>query len=143
IVIIAALLANLLAHGMTEPLSRLASALAGVRDGVEARTLSESGPAELASLAASFNAMTTRLAEARVALARAEREAGWRDVARRLSHELRNPLTPMSLSLHRLERRVERMPESERQAVRESIEALLQEVGHLSRMAETFSQYAK
>jgi len=142
IAVTAALLANLLASGMTEPLSRLASALAGVRDGREAQTLSESGPAELASLAASFNAMTARLAEARVALARAEREAGWRGVARRLSHELRNPLTPMSLSLHRLERRVELVPESERRAVRESIEALLQEVEHLSRMAETFSQYA-
>ncbi len=139
----AALLAKALADGMLLPLSRLASALEGVQDGRNAHRLPESGPRELASLATSFNAMTARLSEARTALAQAEREAGWRDVARRLSHELKNPLTPMSLSLHRLKRRAELVPESERRAVRESIEALLQEVEHLTRMAETFSQYAR
>jgi nitrogen fixation/metabolism regulation signal transduction histidine kinase len=136
-------LARAMAEGMTEPLARLATALEGVQDGRNAHRLPESGPRELASLATSFNAMTARLSEARHALARAEREAGWRDVARRLSHELKNPLTPMSLSLHRLQRRIELVPEAERPAVRESIAALLQEVEALSRMAETFSQYAR
>jgi nitrogen fixation/metabolism regulation signal transduction histidine kinase len=139
----AALLARAMADGMTQPLSRLASALEGVQDGRNAHRLPESGPRELASLATSFNAMTARLADARSALARAEREAAWRDVARRLAHEIKNPLTPMSLSLHRLERRVELVPESERSAVRDSLAALLQEVEHLSRLAETFSQYAR
>ncbi len=139
----AALLARALADGMTEPLSRLATALQGVQDGRTARRLPETGPRELASLATSFNAMTTRLADARTALATAEREAAWRDVARRLAHEIKNPLTPMSLSLHRLERRVELVPESERRAVRDSLAALLQEVEHLTRLADTFSQYAR
>jgi nitrogen fixation/metabolism regulation signal transduction histidine kinase len=143
IALAALFLARALAEGMTNPLARLASALEGVQDGRNAHRLPESGPRELASLATSFNAMTARLSEARHALARAEREAGWRDVARRLSHELKNPLTPMSLSLHRLKRRVELVPESERGAVQESIAALLQEVEALSRMAETFSQYAR
>jgi signal transduction histidine kinase len=49
----------------------------------------------------------------------------------------------MSLSLHRLERRVELVPESERRAVRDSLAALLQEVEHLTRLADTFSQYAR
>jgi nitrogen fixation/metabolism regulation signal transduction histidine kinase len=49
----------------------------------------------------------------------------------------------MSLSLHRLQRRIELVPESERAAVRDSVAALLQEVEHLSRLAETFSQYAR
>src|SRR4029077_11515040 len=84
--------------------------------------------------------MTARLAEARSALAKAEREAAWRDVARRLAHELKNPLTPMSLSIHRLQKRVELVPEAERRAVRESLEALLQEIEHLTRLADSFSQ---
>ena len=139
----AGLLARALANGMTKPLSRLASALEGVQDGRNAHRLPETGPRELASLATSFNAMTVRLAEARSALARAEREAAWRDVARRLAHEIKNPLTPMSLSLHRLQRRVDLVPESERRAVRDSLAALLQEVEHLSQLAETFAQYAR
>jgi len=139
----AALLARALAGGMTQPLSRLATALERVEDGASNERLAESGPRELASLAASFNGMTARLAEARNALARAEREAAWRDIARRIAHELKNPLTPMSLSIHRLQKRFELVPESERRAVRESMDALLQEIGHLTRLADSFSQYAR
>ncbi len=139
----AAFLANALASGMTRSLKRLTTALEGVQDTGPREPLPVSGPTELASLATSFNAMTTRLTEARVALARAEREAAWRDVARRLAHEIKNPLTPMTLSLHRLQRRVELVPEHERSAVRESLAALLQEIDHLTQLAETFSQYAR
>src|SRR6185436_8159535 len=139
----AALMSRALAGGMTEPLSRLATALERVQDGAAREPLSESGPRELASLATSFNAMTARLAEARAALQHAEREAAWRDVARKLAHELKNMLTPMTLSLHRLRRRAEMVPERERVAVRDSIGALLQEVDHISRLADNFSQYAR
>ena len=139
----AALLARALAGGMTQPLSRLAVALERVEDGAANAPLPVSGPHELASLAASFNAMTARLAEARGALARAEREAAWRDLAKKLAHELKNPLTPMSLSIHRLQKRVELVPESERRAVRDSLDALLQEIEHLTRLADSFAQYAR
>jgi nitrogen fixation/metabolism regulation signal transduction histidine kinase len=87
--------------------------------------------------------MAQRLAEAREGLARAEREAAWREVARRLAHEIKNPLTPMRLSLHRLQKRADSVPERERAAVRDSLAALLQEVEHLTRLAEQFSQYAR
>lgn len=139
----AGLFSQALAKGMTQPLSRLATALERVQDGAAREPLSESGPRELASLATSFNAMTARLAEARAALQHAEREAAWRDVARKLAHELKNMLTPMTLSLHRLRRRAEMVPEHERAAVRDSIGALLQEVDHISRLADNFSQYAR
>lgn len=139
----AAFLARALASGMTSPLRDLSRALAQVEDGARHEPLPERGAPELASLATSFNAMTARLADARSALARAEREAAWRDVARKLAHELKNPLTPLSLSIHRLQRRLERVPESDRTAVRESLEAMAQELDHLTRLAESFAQYAR
>lgn len=139
----AALLSGVLAGGMTRPLARLGTALTRVADDTTREPLPETGPRELASLAATFNAMTARLAEARAALARAEREAAWRDVARRLAHELKNPLTPMSLSIHRLRRRIERVPDADRAAVRESLDALLHEIDHLTRLADSFAQYAR
>ena len=143
LLLLAVLLARVLAGGMTRPLARLSQALAGLDDARTTERLPESGPQELASLAASFNAMTARLAEARTALARAEREAAWRDVARKLAHELKNPLTPMSLSIHRLQKRIERVPEADRPAVRESLEAMMQELDHLTRLADSFAQYAR
>ena len=139
----AAVLANVLAEGMTSSLQRLAAALEAVQDTGPREPLPVQGPAELASLASSFNAMTARLAEARHALARAEREAAWRDVARRLAHEIKNPLTPMTLSLHRLQRRAALVPEQERAAVMDSLKAMLQEIDHLTQLAESFSQYAR
>lgn len=143
ILIGAAILARALSSGMTSPLRDLSQALAQVEDGARHEPLPERGAPELASLASSFNAMTARLADARAALAHAEREAAWRDVARKLAHELKNPLTPMSLSIHRLQRRLERVPESDRAAVRESLEAMAQELDHLTRLAESFAQYAR
>lgn len=139
----AALLARALSRAMTAPLAQLTSALARVEDGVPHEPLPETGPPEFASLATTFNAMTSRLADARAQVARAEREAAWRDVARKLAHELKNPLTPLSLSIHRLQRRVERVPEADRAAVRESLEAMAQELDHLTRLAESFAQYAR
>ncbi|MEQ1833356.1 MAG: HAMP domain-containing sensor histidine kinase [Candidatus Eisenbacteria bacterium] len=139
----AALLARALADGMTQPLSRLAAALEKVEDGARSHRLPESGARELKSLAVSFNAMTLRLAEARAALARAEREAAWRDLARKLAHEIKNPLTPMSLSIFSLQKRVDLLPEADRAVARRSLGAMLEEIDQLTRLADNFSQYAR
>jgi nitrogen fixation/metabolism regulation signal transduction histidine kinase len=141
--VIAVLLAHALSRQMAEPLVALTAAFGRVAEGDLDTRVAETGAPELSRLAASFNTMTARLAEARGALAVAEREAAWRDVARRLAHEIKNPLTPMRLSLHRLQKRAGVVPESERAAVSESLAALLQEVEHLTRLAEQFSQYAR
>ncbi len=137
------LVARLLALSMTRPLTFLSGALERVAGGELEVRVPERGAVEMRTLAAAFNDMAARLATAREALARAEREAVWRDVARRLAHELKNPLTPMQLSLFRLQKRVDLVPERERAAVRDSLAALLQEVEHLTRLAEGFAQYAK
>ena len=87
--------------------------------------------------------MTERLSEARDALQQAEREAAWREVARRLAHEFKNLLTPMSLSLHRLRRRTGAVSLEHRDAVAESLDALAGGVDQMARLAEQFSQYAR
>ena len=137
------LLAQALAASMTRPLTSLTAALAQVAGGELEVRVPVRGAVELRTLAASFNDMAGRLANARVALAKAEREAVWRDVARQVAHEINNPLTPMRLSLFRLQRRVDAVPEHDRAAVRDSIDALLQEVEHLTRLAEHFAKYAR
>jgi nitrogen fixation/metabolism regulation signal transduction histidine kinase len=139
----ALLLARALASQMTQPLQELVGSFERVAAGDLETRVPVHGALEVRTLAASFNAMTGRLAQVREALAQAEREAAWRDVARRLAHEIKNPLTPMRLSLHRLQRRVDLVPEAERAAVRDSLGALVQEVEHLTRLAEHFSQYAR
>jgi nitrogen fixation/metabolism regulation signal transduction histidine kinase len=140
---IALLAATTLARAMTRPLRGLEEALERVAAGDLETRVVPGGARELRTLGERFNAMTERLAAARAALAQAEREAAWREVARRLAHEFKNILTPMSLSLHRLRRRADHVPEADRAAVSESLTAFDQALADLTRLAGQFSQYAR
>ena len=86
---LALLLSTRLARQMAQPLQDLSGALGRVAAGSLETRVTPSGAAEMRSLGESFNAMTQRLDEARLALLQAEREAAWRDVARKLAHEFK------------------------------------------------------
>ncbi len=135
--------ATALAGGMTRPLRRLEEALERVAGGDLETRVTPAGARELRTLGERFNAMTARLAAARAALAEAEREAAWREVARRLAHEFKNILTPMGLSLHRMRRRAEQVPDAHRTAVEESLAAMALALDDLTRLAGQFSQNAR
>ncbi len=143
LVALALLFARALAAPMARPLSDLSAALDRVAAGDLSVRVAPEGARELRALGLAFNTMTERLVEARSALARAEREAAWRDVARRIAHEIKNPLTALRYALHRVQRRVALVPEAEQGAVQESLDAMLQELESLATMAEQFSRYAR
>ena len=136
-------IATLLARGMSRPIRDLSSALERVAAGDLSARIAPAGAREFRRLGGSFNTMTGRLETAQAALREAAREAAWREVARRLAHEFKNILTPMALSLHRLERRSDAVPEPEREPVRESLQALARGVEQMTRLSEQFSQYAR
>jgi nitrogen fixation/metabolism regulation signal transduction histidine kinase len=132
-----------LARNMTRPLGQLGEAVERVAAGDLGARVAVGGATEVARLGSRFNDMAARLGAARTALLEAEREAAWREVARRLAHEFKNILTPMSLSLHRLRRRADVVPEQHRPAVEESLDAFTDGVDQLSRLAGQFAQYAR
>jgi nitrogen fixation/metabolism regulation signal transduction histidine kinase len=70
---------------------------------------------------------------------RAARLAAWQDVARRLAHEIKNPLTPITLSIHRIRRRAS----TDDAVVRECLDTVLEETSHLERLANEFSTFAR
>jgi len=150
-----------LAREMSRPIADLSAAIERVTgEELDAR-VTPRGARELHRLGEGFNTMTARLAasrdaertareaerradlDAREAEREKQREAGWREVARHLAHEIKNPLTAMRYALHRIERRVDAVPEAEREAVAASVGAILREVNDLSGMAEQFAQYAR
>ena len=140
---LALIFASSLARGMSRPLHELAAGFERIAAGDLAARIRPAGARELRTLGESFNAMTARLEAARDSLMQAEREAAWREVARRLAHEFKNILTPMSLSLHRLAARAGKLESGERAAVHDSLALLERGVGQLGRLAEQFSQYAR
>jgi two-component system nitrogen regulation sensor histidine kinase NtrY len=76
-------------------------------------------------------------------LMRAQKVAAWRDVARRLAHEIKNPLTPIQLSAERLRRHFSKAPEPQRQLVEECSTAIVTEVESLKSLVDEFSQFAR
>ncbi len=76
-------------------------------------------------------------------LIRVQKEAAWREVAQRLAHEIKNPLTPIQLSVQRLRRQYSREGRPLPAVVEETATTILEEVGSLTRLVDEFSQFAR
>jgi len=99
---------------------------------------------EFGSLVDSFNQMTKDLERSKIELMKAEREATWRDIARRVAHEIKNPLTPMKLSIQHLynlykEKRTDNFEE----VLGKTKEMITNEIDKLNHIATEFSNFAK
>ncbi len=76
-------------------------------------------------------------------LAKAQREAAWREVARRVAHEIKNPLTPIKLSAQRLQRKFASSPSHDAQVFRECTDTIIKNVDALRDMVDEFSSFAR
>ena len=97
----------------------------------------------LASWRESFNHMTQQLSEQRDRLVQSERVAAWRELARRLAHELKNPLFPLQLTVENLIRARELPPAEFDEIFRESTATLTAEITNLKNVIARFSDFSK
>jgi nitrogen fixation/metabolism regulation signal transduction histidine kinase len=97
---------------------------------------------EIGQLINEYNNMLLKLEESKKALAQSEKEAAWREMAKQVAHEIKNPLTPMKLTLQHLKMRVGGNP-AEKARLEKSINSLLHNIETLSDIATTFSNYAQ
>ena len=98
---------------------------------------------EIGALAGAFNQMTGQLAEQRERLIQTERVAAWRELARRLAHELKNPLFPLQITVENLRRAREQNANDFDEVLRESTDTLLAEIQNLKTIVNRFSDFAK
>jgi nitrogen fixation/metabolism regulation signal transduction histidine kinase len=99
---------------------------------------------EIGSLVDSFNKMSKELESSKDKLKKAEREAVWRDVARRVAHEIKNPLTPMKLSIqHLYEVYNHGNKNSVPEVLKKTRNLIINEIDKLNRIATEFSNFAK
>lgn len=128
---------------ITQPIVDLAEATRKVAEGdFSIRILSRRGD-ELGALVASFNAMVQDLERSRSAAMRAEKITLWQDMAQRLAHEVKNPLTPIKLSAERVLRRFRTDPEGVRDILEQSMLAIIQEVDGLSSLLSEFRAFSR
>lgn len=96
---------------------------------------------ELSELIAQYNRMVDKLEDSKVQMIRLERESAWREMARQVAHDIKNPLTTMKLSMQQLER-VSSNPEQAAAYLRKAITRLIEQIDSLAQIASEFSMFA-
>lgn len=139
----AILLSSWAAARVTRPVEQLALAAQEVAAGNWDTRVAVAGGDELSQLAESFNRMTSELLAQRERLVQTERVAAWRELARRLAHELKNPLFPLQLTVENLMRARTQSPEQFEEVFHESASTLLAEISNLKTIIGRFSEFSK
>jgi signal transduction histidine kinase len=98
---------------------------------------------EIGSLIDEYNRMIDQLAESAQQLARSERESAWREMARQVAHEIKNPLTPMKLHVQHLQRTWKEHPEQLEETINKFSRALIEQIDTLAGIASAFSSFAR
>lgn len=142
-ILLAILLSSWAAARVTRPVERLAGAAQEVAAGNWNARVEISGNDELAELAESFNHMTRELLAQKERLVQAERVAAWRELARRLAHELKNPLFPLQLTVENLVRARQQGSEQFEEIFRESSATLLAEISNLKTIISRFNEFSR
>jgi signal transduction histidine kinase len=97
---------------------------------------------EIGELVREYNKMVSKLDERAAELARNERESAWREMAKQVAHEIKNPLTPMKLSLQYLQKAIENNSDNVKELSISVSKTLVEQIDHLSQIAGDFSQFA-
>jgi nitrogen fixation/metabolism regulation signal transduction histidine kinase len=140
---VAAALALLLAEVLVRPLRRLTGAVTRVAGGEPPEGPMPSGSGEVSRLASAVDAMIASLRAESLRRVEAERRGAWRDVARRVAHEVRNPLSPIRLAVDNVRRARTRGVRELGESLDAELPAIEAEVARLDRLVREFSEYAR
>ncbi|KOY51503.1 sensor histidine kinase [Polaribacter dokdonensis] len=102
-----------------------------------------SASSEIEVLVDAYNSMIDQLEESAAKLAKSEREQAWREMAKQVAHEIKNPLTPMRLTVQSFERKFNPDDENIKEKLAEYSQTLIQQIDVMSSIASAFSDFAK
>ena len=139
----AALVGLVLGRRATRPVDQLVRAVDAIAAGKEDYDFPGIPKDEFDELVASFSRLQRSLEQQQRRSAAAERVAAWRDVARHVAHEVKNPLAPIRLTVQNLQRARQEHPEAFDRLFEEGTQTILEEVDQLSRLVGEFSEFAR
>lgn len=143
IILFSTLLTILVTVRVTTPLRKLEDAANRLSMGEFPRIGGARSNDEIGNLVVTFNSMSASLEESKKRLKIAEREAAWKDAARAVSHEIRNPLTPIRLATERLREKARKGEENIDEVIFNTTGMILEEIESLDSIARSFSEFAK
>lgn len=133
----------LLARGVTRRINRLALAINLVAEGDLSVRVPVTGSDELTELARTFNRMLGEMAQSRARIEFLQRMGAWQEMAQRLAHEIKNPLTPIQLAVQECHRKYAGEDPKFRALLDATLEIVEEEVGTLRRLVSNFSSFAR
>ncbi len=143
LILVFLILAVIISNQITNPLRLIQEKISEIKLGKKNEPIYYDGHDEIGSLIAEYNRMIEELAESAEALAKTERESAWREMARQIAHEIKNPLTPMKLSIQHLQRSwYDKVPNWDNQ-LKKITRTLIEQIDNLSSIASAFSNFAE
>jgi two-component system nitrogen regulation sensor histidine kinase NtrY len=137
-------MAVLMSRSITKPVAQLSEKLKKIRLGKKNETITWSIDDEVGELIRDYNSMVTKLDESAMMLAQTERDTAWREMAKQVAHEIKNPLTPMKLSIQYLQNAVTRGDDADLPSMIKRVsKTLIEQIDNLTNIASEFSSYAK
>jgi signal transduction histidine kinase len=141
--IVVALVSFFMANKITQPLRMLQSKFQNIELGKQSEQIIYNKKDEIGAVVKEYNRMVLKLAESIDLLAKTERESAWREMAKQIAHEIKNPLTPMKLSVQFLQRSWSDKDSSFDKKLEKCTQTLIDQINTLSNIATEFSTFAK
>lgn len=136
-------MAIFVANWITNPLQMLQELFSKIHLGKSNQRIQYNHDDEIGSLVKSYNEKIEELEFAAQQLAQSERESAWRDMAKQVAHEIKNPLTPMKLSVQHLMRSFDPTDVEARNKINKVSQSLIEQIDALTKIANEFSNFAK
>lgn len=137
------IVAVILSNKITLPLSLIREKLKGIQLGKKNEQINYEAEDEIGALVKEYNHKVVELAESAELLARSERESAWREMAKQVAHEIKNPLTPMKLNIQYLQRAKAEGREHYDDFFERVTKNLIEQIDTLSGIATEFSNFAQ
>lgn len=133
-----------ISNWLTQPLQILQESLSKLKLGSKNEKIEYSGSDEIGLIVNAYNQKIEELEAAAEKLTRTERETAWREMARQVAHEIKNPLTPMKLSVQLLLRAFDpKKPEESTKRIKQVVESIIEQIDGLTKIANEFSNFAR
>lgn len=141
--LISTIIAVFFANYISEPVRMIKNKISDLQLGQSYDLLEWESNDEIGALVYEYNKKVIELERNAVRLVKSERESAWREMAKQVAHEIKNPLTPMKLSIQQLERVAKDKPDDLNERIKRTAKTLVEQIDSLTKIADEFSNFAK
>lgn len=143
LIFVGSMLAYFMSNSLLYPMQQIADKLKTFKFGKSNAKLEYKANDEVGLLVKEYNSMVEKLEQSAAKLAESERNFAWSEMARQIAHEIKNPLTPMKLSIQHLQRAINNNDDNVNELSKKVSNTLIEQIDNLTNIANQFSQFAK